>query len=100
METPSDRSVQLRATVNWVYRTIRLYWSNGSLRAWARLVSYVARRMAGCSMPWLFTVAPTYRCQCNCVHCFAGVGSRDGGGELTTQELKDVIDQARELGAL
>lgn len=39
----------------------------------------------------------TSRCQCDCKHCI--VEGMEGDDELSTQELKEVIDEAIELGA-
>lgn len=46
------------------------------------------------------TLAPTFRCQCNCIHCYAHGRGVNQGDELTTREVKSVLDQARRLGVL
>ncbi len=46
------------------------------------------------------TIAPTFRCQCQCVHCYAFKRCEDARDELTTAQVKRVLDEARELGVL
>jgi len=100
MKSVRDWRPYAKVAVHALYRDARLYWSNRSLRAWGRLVSYVFRRMTDRSLPHFATIAPTYRCQCRCSHCFSDAGGRRAEEELTTEELKRVIDQAKELGVL
>ncbi len=38
-------------------------------------------------------VAVTYRCQCKCKHCGSGFYTRNKSGELTTQEVKNLVKQ-------
>jgi len=91
---------RLNARVNMLYRALRLYCSNGSARAWAVALRHLCRRMLGETVPPFITIAPTYRCPCRCVHCAVVGGSRSEGDELTTSEIKSIIDQARQLGVL
>ena len=42
----------------------------------------------------------TYRCQCNCVHCGMNLYRVDPAEELSPEEVKSVIRQARDLGAV
>ncbi|MBU2540520.1 MAG: radical SAM protein [Candidatus Omnitrophica bacterium] len=42
-------------------------------------------------------IALTYRCNLNCVHCFENKDSRD---ELTLSEIKDILNQLKDLGCL
>ncbi len=48
------------------------------------------------SAPLRVDLAVTFRCQNNCVHCYAG-GSHETQ-ELTTDEWKEVIDRLQEIG--
>jgi MoaA/NifB/PqqE/SkfB family radical SAM enzyme len=46
------------------------------------------------------TLGLTFRCQCRCVHCYARGRTPDDRQELTTEEAKQVMDQARRLGVV
>jgi MoaA/NifB/PqqE/SkfB family radical SAM enzyme len=48
--------------------------------------------------PTTNTMAVTYKCQCNCVHCSANVKIDPNRKELTTDEWKRVIDEASDMG--
>ncbi|MFA6030865.1 MAG: radical SAM protein [Elusimicrobiota bacterium] len=41
----------------------------------------------------------TYRCQCSCVHCGAGLFRKDAQRELTPEEVRAFIDDLARLGA-
>ncbi|MFX1554268.1 MAG: radical SAM protein, partial [Promethearchaeota archaeon] len=49
-------------------------------------------------LPIAMTFAVTYRCQCKCVHCSAGRHLRKDRKELSTEEAKNLIDQAQKIG--
>ncbi|MCX5880685.1 MAG: radical SAM protein, partial [Deltaproteobacteria bacterium] len=42
----------------------------------------------------------TYRCNCNCRHCWLRIapGDPDRGRELSFDEIRNIVDQARALG--
>ncbi|MFX1447914.1 MAG: radical SAM/SPASM domain-containing protein [Promethearchaeota archaeon] len=48
--------------------------------------------------PIAMTLAVTYRCMANCVHCSAGKHFKEGMKELSTEEAKKLIDDAQKLG--
>lgn len=85
---------------NRVYRMMRLYAANRSLRAFGRLPRFTLRRLLRQPVPANVSIALTYRCQCRCVHCYSNAPDREHHDELTTAEIKSVIDQVRRLGAL
>jgi MoaA/NifB/PqqE/SkfB family radical SAM enzyme len=58
------------------------------------------RRLRGIPTPTYVTVAATYKCQCKCEHCYSNSPIRGPGKELTTEQLKAVIRDIAELGAL
>ncbi len=91
---------KLNAMGNAAYRAARLYYSNGSLRALRQLLAHLGRKVARRSVPTFMTLAPTFRCQLRCVHCYAEGRAREDHNELTTSEIKSVCDQAKELGLL
>lgn len=43
-------------------------------------------------------LALTYRCQCLCVHCCAGLYKKDIKNELTTKEWRSLLDEIADLG--
>ncbi len=83
-----------------MYRASRLYATNGSLWAYLQATSHVYRKLKGEAPPVTAALASTFRCQCNCVHCFSAVKGRDNSHEMSTEELKKAIDQFKALGAL
>ncbi|MCD6416610.1 MAG: radical SAM protein [Planctomycetes bacterium] len=85
---------------NAFYRALRIYWANGSLLAWARVFQSRFRAIRGLPGPRSFHIAPTYRCQCHCVHCYAHGRGVDPAEEMETAEIKRVIDEVRRLGCL
>ena len=93
-------SPRLMTLVNRVYRMSRLYASNRSLRALRQLFRFAVRRLFLRPVPANVSIALTYRCQCRCQHCYSNAPDRQNHEELTTGELKSVIDQVRRLGAL
>jgi MoaA/NifB/PqqE/SkfB family radical SAM enzyme len=91
---------RVNAQVNTLYRALRLYSSNRSLRAWGKALSYAARSAFAGPVPPFITIALTYRCPCRCVHCGAGAPKGDAADDLDTDEFKRVMDQAAKMGAL
>jgi MoaA/NifB/PqqE/SkfB family radical SAM enzyme len=51
-------------------------------------------------MPTWMTIGVTFRCQCRCVHCYAFGRFEETRGELTTAQVKALLDEARSLGTL
>lgn len=51
-------------------------------------------------IPWVLELSITYRCQCKCVHCSVGtyLAQARMRDELTTAEIKNILDQAVEIG--
>jgi len=45
------------------------------------------------------TIAVTYRCQLHCEHCGSGMYEKKKGNELSTDEVKTIIRDLREVGA-
>lgn len=64
------------------------------------LLSHYFFKMMGKSTPGCILIAPTYRCQCHCVHCAANSSHNDEGIILTASQIKSVIDQACQLGVI
>ena len=91
---------RVSAGANTALRGARLYVANRSLRAWGVLGSHLVRRMFGRPAPAFMTLAPTYRCPCRCVHCYASAPDRPKQEELTTVQIKEIIDRAKRLGLI
>ena len=91
---------RLHETAGYFYRSLRLYHWNGSARACLALLGHIARAAFGRPTPRFMTVGLTYRCQCGCVHCYARGRAGRGRAEVTTDEVKSVLDQAARLGVL
>ena len=60
-----------------------------------RLLINEARSAIGRPVPSTVSIEVTRRCGANCDHCLI----KEGEGELDSQEIKRVIDQAQEIGA-
>jgi MoaA/NifB/PqqE/SkfB family radical SAM enzyme len=88
------------AVINTHYRALRLYIFNRSLKAWGTALSHFWKRIRGHPAPAFVTVAVTYKCQSQCEHCYSDSPTRPPEEELTTEELKSVIQQVRGLGAM
>ena len=84
---------------NGLYRAVRVYVSNGSLRAWHLLLRHLARKAVGLPSPTYLHISVTERCQCHCVHCYARGREEERLKELDTAEVRSLIDQGRRLGA-
>ena len=69
--------------------------SGAQMRA---LKGMIKTQILGKAFPIAMTFAVTYDCMCNCVHCSAGKHFREDAQELSTEEAKDLIDQAQKLG--
>jgi len=59
----------------------------------------ILERVLGVVFPATANLAITQRCQARCVHCSAELFNDPNKSELTTQELKSMIDQSLALGA-
>ncbi len=95
----NDHFPRVNEKVGAVRRTLRLYWANGSPRAWIRLLTYPVAALRAGRPPIFVDIAATHRCQCRCVHCSAAAHA-DGGQELTTAEIRALLDQAASMGVL
>ena len=69
--------------------------SPAALRPFERKLRTMAE---GIVFPGTSTISVTPRCPCRCVHCSADRFVTEDRQELTTDELKRVIDQALDLG--
>lgn len=64
-----------------------------------RLAVFAFRRyLLGRRVPLTVMIAVTCRCQCDCAHCSAS-GLTDNGVELSTDEIKYIIADARYIGS-
>jgi MoaA/NifB/PqqE/SkfB family radical SAM enzyme len=90
----------LERNLRTLSRGVRLYGGNASFRAWVQLTSYYLRRLAGRAVPLSVCLAITYRCQCNCSNCYATAKARENAREMSTEELKTLIDEVSALGAI
>lgn len=69
--------------------------SPAGLRPFERKLRTMAE---GIVFPATSTISVTPRCPCRCVHCSADRFVTENRSELTTEELKGVVDQALDLG--
>lgn len=79
----------------------RLFASRLGMRGGLRLARFFIRRVTGApNPPMALMLAVTYRCQCRCVHCSSAALAVDGEKELSTAEIKSLIDQAAAAGII
>ncbi|RMF95307.1 MAG: radical SAM protein [Candidatus Schekmanbacteria bacterium] len=64
------------------------------------LTRKLLRKFLNFRIPSTCTLSTTYACQAKCVHCSADKNMKKRGRELTTEEFKNVLDQAIELGVV
>jgi MoaA/NifB/PqqE/SkfB family radical SAM enzyme len=70
----------------------------GSHSMFRALKGLVKSQLMSYPLPVAMTFAVTYRCQCKCIHCSAGRHLREDKVELTTEEAKNLIKEAQDLG--
>jgi MoaA/NifB/PqqE/SkfB family radical SAM enzyme len=64
------------------------------------LAVFAGRKMGRRPVPTTAFLALTYRCQLHCPHCYAAVEVRGGGDEMSTAEVKSVLDELQAIGVL
>lgn len=87
------------------YLVYTLYYPPLPSKPYAKMLKTVARTILTRKfVPRAVTVAVTYACQCRCRHCSAGVYTDTARAlrrkELSTDELKRLIDDCIRLGAV
>ncbi len=100
MSVAPERLLSLRVSLNALRRATRLYMLNHSPRAFLQASSFLVRKAAGRIPPINVVMAVTYRCQCQCPHCYASIEGRSVGRELSTVEFLSVLNQLKALGVL
>lgn len=100
MSSSREQFLALRMSARTLQGALRLYSHNRSYRAWRRLVSFIYRKARGRPVPTTAFVVITYRCQLRCPHCYAAVEVRGSRDEMSTEEVKSVLDELRALGIL
>lgn len=91
---------QLNATANTIYRAMCVYHANDSWLAWRRLFKHQFRIRRPFPAPPFLTIALTYKCVCRCVHCAVSDGGEVSRSEMTTDQVRRIIDQAENMGVL
>ena len=79
-------------------RVYTLYYPPFPSKAYVKFLKTVSK-WAWKQLPKAATIAVTYACQCECLHCSAGLYLNPANKELSTEEMKDTIDQCLKLGA-
>ncbi len=70
------------------------------LRAYKMVKYFVLTHVFGKQIPWLLEFSLTYKCQCKCVHCSTWnlMTDKSNKNDLTTDEIKRVLDETANLG--
>ncbi|MBN2409297.1 MAG: radical SAM protein [Candidatus Aminicenantes bacterium] len=96
----NDWNLILEKNARTLIRGARLFTMKNFWRAWAQGTAYLLGRLSGRALPLEVCWAITYRCQCNCPHCYAAARKRADAGEMSTSESKILIDRIRDLGVV
>lgn len=75
-----------------------LYYPPFPSKAYVKFLKTVSK-WAWNMLPKAVTVAVTYACQLDCIHCSAGLYKNPSRKELSTEEIKNAINQCLRLGA-
>ena len=67
------------------------------IRSPPRLVEEVVNRYVERCIPYAVMFELTYECNLKCRHCYV---TGDGGVELSSDEIKDILDQLAEMGVI
>jgi len=93
---------QLKALINKLRRGVIATLSGFSINRAKLLLRYFwYNKIKKAVIPQVITVGVTYSCQCRCVHCSSGVPELNKSlkdKEMTTWQIKDLIDQAVRMG--
>jgi MoaA/NifB/PqqE/SkfB family radical SAM enzyme len=65
-----------------------------------KLAFFAATRMPALYTPKILTIAATYRCQCRCFHCGVSDYLQPQSNELSTDEIRTLIAQARDIHSI
>jgi MoaA/NifB/PqqE/SkfB family radical SAM enzyme len=102
MKSSNQNYNQLKAVINKLHRGAIATISGFSLNRAKLLLRYLwYNKIKKKVIPQVMTVGVTYSCQCRCVHCSSGVPElkqRLKEKEITTWQIKDLIDQAILIG--
>jgi MoaA/NifB/PqqE/SkfB family radical SAM enzyme len=100
MPEASNRVLELRSTVNQALRLLRAIPGRRSGLVLSRFLVYLFRKsLLRRPVPYYFSLEVTRRCQARCAHCCAVVSPKDKRPELTTDEIKSLILEARSIGS-
>lgn len=94
LKTTSDNIGRILLLYKIFVRRIRIV-------GYMRLVAFLIRKYCFFKeIPVSLMIAITYECQCNCVHCAASKLKDQIRDELSTEEIKTIIDEACNIGVL
>jgi MoaA/NifB/PqqE/SkfB family radical SAM enzyme len=96
----SDRVLEIKASVNQILRLVRPIPGRRSGLILSRFLVYLFRKsVLRRPVPYYFSLEITTRCQARCAHCCVEASPKDKRPELTTEELKSLILDARSIGS-
>ncbi|NTV29793.1 MAG: radical SAM protein [Candidatus Omnitrophica bacterium] len=81
-----------------VYLTAKMFYALVRPRLYAKVIGNTIGRARGLAIPSSAILGLTYKCQCQCVHCSAGLYKRDVSDELSTGEWLRLLDDIQGLG--
>lgn len=91
----------LISNIKRLFLLCRIFIHRVYFTGYIRIINYgIKRYILRKKIPMAVMIALTYRCQCNCVHCSVSNLRNNIGEELSTTEVKRVIDEAQKVGAL
>jgi len=102
MKSANQNYNQLKALINKLRRGVIATLSGFSINRAKLLLRYLwYNKIKKAVIPQVITVGVTYNCQCRCVHCSSGVPELNKSlkdKEMTTWQIKELIDQAVRIG--
>ena len=80
------------------YLTLKIFAKIVPWYLYGRVFLNTFKNILCCHSPSSAILALTYRCQCRCVHCSAGLYKKEKESELATEEWYRLLEQISELG--
>lgn len=85
------------------FKKMILYYKVGMTRmtvkkGYVMLRYFFLTKLFAREIPWLLEFSVTYACQCKCAHCSVGKYQDERKNLLSTNQIKDVLDQTVKIG--
>lgn len=79
---------------------VRVFFNKCSFKTYLKMVKFIYKRyILGRPIPFAVILSLTYKCQCNCIHCFVSDYDRNEE-DLTTEEIISILNFIDSWGSL